>query len=93
MRAREAGAPMSRRRPPRVPPTRKGGVLFVLPSIDDELPTEMKNSIAVRNQANVELRCPDCGAEPEFHLDDHGMGHLVFWHEEWCTVVPSREES
>lgn len=81
---------MSRRRRSKVPPTRGGGVAFLLPSIPDDATVDEKDRLAGRNQANVEGVCPDCGATPELYADtDHeSVFHAVFRHEEWCSIVP-----
>ena len=39
-------------------------IYFGLPRIDDDLPTEVKNQLAARNQTWVDGVCPSCGATP-----------------------------
>lgn len=72
----------------RVPGTRRGGTLFVLPAIPDELDEATKNALAARNRCATEGRCPMCGTTPELHQDEKvpGVWHLVFWQEDGCPV-------
>jgi len=79
---------MSRRRP-RVPGmTRPGRVLYLLPSIPDDLNPAIKNAIAIRNAASTSGKCPDCGAVgEETGPDDLGVYHLTFRHESWCGAL------
>lgn len=71
-------------KPLRIPGTHRPSVLYVLPSIADDLDAATKNGLAIRNSASVKGRCPDCGATPNLHVDEHGIGHLVFEHEASC---------
>jgi hypothetical protein len=76
-----------RKRPPRVFSGRR--TLYVLPSIPDDAPAEFKNALAIRNAANVEMRCPDCGAEPYLvgRVAPGAIAHLVFEHEHGCHAL------
>lgn len=76
------------RRHHRVPGTKQGGVLYVLPSIPDCLDPEAMNAIAVSNACSVNGECPDCGAEAELHRDPilEQLAHVVFFHEPWCAT-------
>lgn len=67
----------------------RSGVLFVLPTIDDEADEATKNALAIRNACSVEGKCPSCGAEPELYLNREleGVFHLVFWHEDDCPAT------
>lgn len=78
---------MNRR--PRIPGTRSGRALYVLPSIPDDLPEEVKDGLAIRNAASIEGRCPSCGARGEIEADDvhDRIFHLVFRHEPWCQAL------
>lgn len=76
---------MSRRS--RVPGIRRKNVLFVLPLIPDDAPDAVKDALAIRNACATEGRCPACGVEPELHLDQFGIHHLVFFHENDCPCV------
>lgn len=78
---------MSRRA--RIPGTRRGGVLFVLPSIPDEFDDEMKDALAIRNACATEGRCPSCGAtgELELHPSIEGLGRLTFRHQDGCKAL------
>ena len=73
----------------RIPGTRTGRTLLVLPGIPDDLEPRLKNALAIRNAATTAGRCPDCGAEPDLYLDIHhaGVGHLVFRHEPDCHAL------
>ena len=76
-------------RPARIPGTRRGGVLYVLPSIPDELDPELKNALAPRNACMVEGRCPSCGAEPDLYRDAEleGVFRAVFRHDPDCGAL------
>jgi hypothetical protein len=80
---------VSRRK--RIPCTRRPKALFVLPAIPDEAPAAVKNALAIRNQCSVEGHCPACDAEPELYLDQHGIHHLVFRHDEDCPCLRDGE--
>jgi uncharacterized protein YlaI len=63
-------------------------VLYVLPSIPDELDERTKNALAIRNACATEGRCPDCHARGELTgPDEHGLLHLTFRHEPGCGVL------
>lgn len=85
---------MTRR--PRIPGTRSGRTLYVLPSIPDELDGAAKDALALRNAATVARRCPGCGARAQVtRVPTAGEpGHLTFWHEPTCRALydPRREE-
>jgi hypothetical protein len=60
-------------------------VLYVLPSIPDDAPEELKNAVAIRNARAIEGLCPDCGVRGEITgPDEHGIMHLTFEHEAGC---------
>lgn len=59
----------------------------MLPSIPDDAPDALKNALAIRNACATEGRCPACGAVPELHLDEYGIHHLVFAHEDDCLCL------
>jgi hypothetical protein len=73
----------------RVPGTRKGSTLFVLPSIPDALDEATKSGLAIRNACAVEGRCPACGVEPELARDPEypALLHVTFRHEDECPVL------
>jgi hypothetical protein len=66
-------------------------MLFVLPSIPDDAPVELKNALALRNRCATEGRCPACGTVPDLEWDEHGLGHLTFRHDEDCPVLRDEE--
>lgn len=73
---------------PRIPGTRAGRALFVMASIPDELPSETKNALALRNTASVAGRCPSCGAEfGQPRRDEHGVYHITMLHEADCQAL------
>ena len=78
---------MSRR--PRIPGTRKGGALYVLPEIRDDLPSELKNALAIRNACATEGVCPGCGVVGVLEADAkyEGIFHYTFQHEPWCGAL------
>jgi hypothetical protein len=71
----------------RVPPT-TARTVFLLPTVPDDAPEDLKNAIAVRNAATRTGTCPGCGAEGQRHSDRHEpwLAHLVFEHEPDCIV-------
>ena len=73
----------------RVPGTyrRPAHVLYVLPSIPDDAPDGLKDGLAIRNVCMTEGRCPACGVTPTYSVDDTGIGHLTFAHEDECRVL------
>lgn len=77
------------RRPPRIPGTRSGRVLYALPEIPDAASPKVKNALAVRNLCATEGRCPACGAVGEVTADAElkGLFHMTFRHEDWCVVL------
>jgi hypothetical protein len=83
---------VSRRRP-RIPGTRTRRVLFVLPSIPDELDPAAKNALAIRNACTTEGFCRGCGAVGVIRRDRElaGLWHYVFEHENWCPVVSDED--
>jgi hypothetical protein len=78
---------LSRR--PRIPGTRGGKALFVLPEIHDDDPVELKNALAIRNSCATEGRCRGCGVIGEVRPDvEHAnIFHYVFEHEHWCPAL------
>jgi hypothetical protein len=72
----------------RIPGTyrNRGRTLFVLPSIPDDAPDDLKDGLAIRNACATEGRCPACGAVPELSWDTDRLGHLTFRHEDGCPV-------
>jgi len=74
---------------PRIPGTRSSRVLYILPTIPDELDDETKNALAIRNACSVEGRCPCCGALGEIEPDAEyeGIYHYTFRHEPWCGAL------
>ena len=78
---------MTRR--PRIPGTTSKRTLFVLPSIPDDAPEELKDAIAIRNACTTEGRCPVCGAIGEVAPDPKyaGIYHITFRHEDFCPVL------
>ena len=50
------------KRASRIPGTRTGRTLLVLPGIPDDLEPRLKNALAIRNTASTTGTCPDCGA-------------------------------
>ena len=74
----------------RVPGTyRRPKALFVLPSIPDDAPADLKNSLAIRNACATEGRCPACATVGALHPDAHQplLWHYVFEHENWCEAA------
>jgi hypothetical protein len=68
--------------------TRPARVLYVLPSIPDELDPEIKNALAVRNAAGTTGVCPCCRARGKPTRPDRlGFYHLTFRHESWCAAL------
>jgi len=76
-------------RRPRIPSTRSRRVLYILPTIPDELDDKTKNALAIRNACSVEGRCPCCGVEDELHPEPvlEGVWRYVFRHESWCGAL------
>jgi hypothetical protein len=62
-------------------------VLYIGPSIPDELSTETKSALALRNAANVAGRCPSCGATFTLRGQRGGVGVVVMEHENDCPVL------
>jgi hypothetical protein len=80
---------VSRRRS-RIPGTssKPARVLWVLPSIPDDLDPATKNGLAIRNAASTSGVCPDCGARGQIvGPDADGCWHLVFEHENDCGAL------
>jgi hypothetical protein len=74
----------------RIPGTAsKPRVLYLLPSIDDDLDIETKNALALRNAASASGVCPSCGATAELYADRKLalVFHAVFRHESWCRAL------
>ena len=61
----------------------------MLPAIDDDLDTDLKNAFAIRNACATEGKCPRCGTIGTVHPDAEleGLWHYVFEHEPWCEVA------
>ena len=79
---------MSRRhRPRRIPGMRSDRVLLVLPTIDDDLPANVKNALAIRNAASASGKCPDCGALGTIERVSHGVYSVTFRHEPDCGAL------
>lgn len=64
-----------------------GRTLFVLPSIPDDAPDELKNALAIRNACATEGRCPACGSMPDISVDEYGIGHMTFRHDDDCPCL------
>jgi hypothetical protein len=64
-------------------------ILYVLPAIPDDASAETKNGLAIRNACATEGRCPCCRTVGELRpdLEIEGLMHLVFDHEDWCSVL------
>lgn len=75
--------------PPRIPGIRGKRVLYILPTIPDELDEATKDALAIRNACSVEGVCPDCGAvgEVEPDTEDEGIYHYTFRHEPRCGAL------
>lgn len=73
----------------RVPGTyrNRGNTLYVLPSVPDDAPADVKNALAIRNACATERRCPACGTTPELTVDSNGFAWLTFQHEPDCPVL------
>jgi hypothetical protein len=72
--------------------TQRGRVLYVLPSIPDDAPEQLKNALAIRNACATEGVCPDCGVVGVVVADElPGLFHLVFRHEDDCAVLRDPE--
>jgi hypothetical protein len=71
---------------------RRGGVLFVLPSIPDAAPAEIKDALAIRNTASRTGRCPRClaGVEYDGPLEPGKVAQAWMAHEEWCPAGNER---
>lgn len=63
----------------------KGGVLFILPKINDAMPAELKNAITRRRQAALTGRC-ECGVVRGPMRTAHRVGHAVMRHERDCPA-------
>jgi hypothetical protein len=85
-----------RRRPPRVPPTRKvealclgtqdGILILTRQPCANATPVE-RLALEVRNRATRTGRCA-CGSVAQFDgVDEDGFGHLVWKHEGDCPAV------
>jgi hypothetical protein len=76
-------------RQPRIPGTRKGSVLYVLPQIPDDLEPTVKNALAIRNACATNGVCSGCGAVGELHPDRRiaKVWRYVFRHEPWCPAL------
>lgn len=77
----------------RVPGTYRhaGRTLYLLPSIPDDSPVEIKNGLAIRNACAIQGRCPACGTVPDLTLDQHGIWHLTFRHDYDCPCLRNGE--
>ncbi len=64
-------------------------ILIVLPRIDDDLDSDTKNGLAIRNACAIEGACPSCGVTPTLHEDEEfsSVMHLVFAHEPECAAL------
>lgn len=68
-------------------------VAFVLPSIPDDAPAEVKDALALRNACATEGRCPACGVTPTLELGSDGLGWLTFAHEPHCPSLRDEENA
>lgn len=61
---------------------------MILPDIPDDAPVELKNAIAVRNEASRTGRCPGCGAEMQLDgpLISGAVGSATMYHENECVA-------
>jgi hypothetical protein len=76
------------RRQPRIPGTTKPArVLYFLPAIPDDAPTELKNGLAVRNACAVDGRCPECGAVGEVRGFGAMAYRCTFTREDGCAAL------
>jgi hypothetical protein len=66
---------------------KRSRTLYLLPPIRDDMPIELKNALALRNQCSTSGRCPSCGVTPTFAVDSHGFAHLIFEHEAGCRAL------
>jgi hypothetical protein len=73
----------------RIPDTRAGRTLLLLPGIPDDLEPRLKNALAIRNTASTTGTCPDCGTTPQLYRDTQydGVMHMVFQHERHCRAL------
>jgi hypothetical protein len=74
-------------RQPRIPGTSNRRVLYLLPPIHDDLPSELKNAIALRNSCTVEGECPACGATREVTRLAPLVYIASFEHEASCAAL------
>jgi hypothetical protein len=69
-----------------------GNALVLLPEIHDDYPTEIKNALAMRNDATINGRCRGCGATGPSVLDSlagatrGSVEAAVFTHEADCPA-------
>jgi hypothetical protein len=74
---------MTKRKRNRLTPER---TLFMLPSVPDAGPPDLKDALAIRNAASVSGQCR-CGATGTLQGPDrYGVMHLVFMHEHDCPA-------
>jgi hypothetical protein len=62
-------------------------MLYLLPAILDDAPTELKNGLAVRNACAVDGRCPECGAVGEVSRFGALAFRCTFTHEDGCAAL------
>jgi hypothetical protein len=80
---------MSRRRPPRVPPTRRPRTIVFVPEPREDATAAERLALEIRNRATLTGRCA-CGAVAHFRgVDELGCGHLVWTHEPDCPAISS----
>lgn len=61
--------------------------MMLLPEVPDDAPDWLKNALATRNACSVDGQCPTCGATPTLSVDEGGLGHLTFLHEDGCDCL------
>lgn len=65
---------------------RNSRALLFRPTIPDDGPTEAKNALALRRDANVTGRCFSCGATFRTVWLAPKIGQAVMEHESWCEA-------
>lgn len=70
-------------------------VMFLLPTIRDEYPPELKDALAIRREATIRGRCPRCGAtwtlpnraERRRAVRERRILHTLMEHEPGCSAT------
>jgi hypothetical protein len=71
---------------------RPGRTVFVVPAIGDELDEQLKNGLAIRNEATVSGVCPACGARGEWRPIEPGIWSVTFRHGPNCRALHDRRD-